>query len=173
MVTNFELKNVKIIEGDITTYGGDAIVNAANEYLAPGGGVCGAIFDAAGYRKLEKACEELHGCAVGKAKITNGFNLKARYIIHAVGPHYFSDENPEQLLESVYESCFKIALEKNIKSIAFPSISTGIFMFPLEKAVPIAMKVIKKYAPKFDEICVYCFGNRTYKAYLNCIQDKI
>ncbi len=167
-----EFDNIKIIKGDITTFCGGAIVNAANEYLAPGGGVCGAIFNAAGYRKLEKACEELHGCEVGNAKITSGFNLKADYIIHAVGPHYFYNENPEQLLEFVYESCFKIALEKGIRSIAFPSISTGIYMFPIDKAIPIAMNVIKKNAPNFDEICVYCFGNNnTYNKYLRYVEE--
>lgn len=159
--------NIHIVKGDVSTFEGDAVVNAANKYLAAGAGVCGAIFAKAGYKELQNECAKIGGCPVGKAVITNGYNLSSKYIIHAVGPHYLHDEYPEKLLESVYEYCFKIALEKGIKTIAFPSISTGIFRFPIEKAAPIALKVIKKYSKKFESIYVYCYGddNRTYSVY--------
>lgn len=165
---NGEYGNIHIVKGDVSTFVGDAVVNAANKYLAPGAGVCGAIFDRAGYRELQNECMRIGGCEVGNAVITNGYNLKANYIIHAVGPHYLHDEYPDKLLESVYENVFKVAIKHNIKSIALPSISTGIFKFPLERAVPIALKVIKKYADKMDDIYVYCYGkdDSTYDAYI-------
>lgn len=166
---NFEFENIHIVKGDVSTFSGDAVVNAANKYLAPGAGVCGAIFDRAGYRELQNECLQIGGCEVGNAVITNGYKLKANYIIHAVGPHYLHDEYPEKLLESVYENVFKVAIKHNIKSIALPSISTGIFRFPLEKAVPLAIKVIKKYSKKFEDIYVYCYDkdDATYNAYIN------
>lgn len=162
-----EYGNIHIVKGDISTFAGDAVVNAANKYLAPGSGVCGAIFNKAGYLELQNECAKIGGCEVGNAVITNGYNLKANYIIHAVGPYYLRDQHPEELLESVYENIFKVAIEHKIKSIALPSISTGIFSFPLQKAVPIALKVIKKYADKMDDIYVYCYDKdgSTYDAY--------
>ena len=162
------LYNIHIVKGDVSTFIGDAVVNAANKYLAPGAGVCGAIFNRAGYRELQLECNRIGGCEVGNAVITNGYNLKAKYIIHAVGPHYLHEEYPEKLLESVYENVFKVAIKNNIKTIALPSISTGIFKFPIEKAVPIALKVMKKYSSKMDDIYVYCFGpdNTTYDTYM-------
>ena len=164
-----EYGNIHIVKGDVTTFVGDAVVNAANKYLAPGAGVCGAIFEKAGYRELQNECMQLGGCEVGNAVITNGHKLKANYIIHAVGPHYLHDQYPEKLLESVYENVFKVAIKHNIKSIALPSISTGIFRFPLERAVPIALKVMKKYANKMDDIYVYCFDrdDTTYNTYID------
>lgn len=165
---NNRYSNIHIVKGDVSTFAGDAVVNAANKYLAPGAGVCGAIFDKAGYRELQNECSRIGGCEIGNAVITNGYNLKANYIIHAVGPHYFRDEYPEKLLESVYENVFKVAIKNNIKSIAIPSISTGIFRFPVEKAVPIALSVIKKYADMMDDIYIYCFDkdNLTYEKYI-------
>ena len=107
--------NVHIVKGDVSTFSGDAVVNAANKYLAPGAGVCGAIFEKAGYRELQNECMKIGGCDVGNAVITKGFNLKSDYIIHAVGPHYLRDKSPEKLLENVYENVFRVALENKIK----------------------------------------------------------
>lgn len=166
---NGEYENIHVVKGDITTFTGEAIVNSANKYLAPGAGVCGAIFDKAGYRELQNECARIGGCEVGNAVITNGYKLKANYIIHAVGPRYLHDQYPEKLLESVYENIFKIAISYNIKTIALPSISTGIYKFPLERAVPIALKVMKKYSSKMEDIYIYCFDkdDTTYKVYIN------
>lgn len=164
---NDEYKNIRIVKGDVSTFVGDAVVNAANKYLAAGAGVCGAIFDRAGYRELQNECNRIGGCEVGNAVITNGYKLKATYIIHAVGPHYLHDEYPEKLLESVYENIFRVAIKNNVKSIALPSISTGIFCFPLEKAVPIAIKVIKKYMDRMDDVYVYCYDDVTYQTYVS------
>ena len=166
---NGEYENIHVVKGDITTFTGEAIVNSANKYLAPGAGVCGAIFDKAGYRELQNECARIGRCEVGNAVITNGYKLKANYIIHAVGPRYLHDQYPEKLLESVYENIFKIAISYNIKTIALPSISTGIYKFPLERAVPIALKVMKKYSSKMEDIYIYCFDkdDTTYKVYIN------
>lgn len=150
--------NVHIIVGDVSTFRGDAVVNAANKYLAPGAGVCGAIFDRAGYDSLLEECRKIGECEVGNAVITNGYKLDAQYIIHAVGPHYLHDLYPEDLLKKLYKNIFELAIKHNIKSIALPSISTGAFKFPIEKAVKIASKVIKKYSINFDNIYIYCLS---------------
>ena len=163
-------ENIHIVRGDITTFQGDAIVNAANRHLEPGAGVCGAVFDVAGYDKLLKACREIGGCDIGKAVLTKGFDLKAKYIIHAVGPRYDIDRNPERLLSSVYESSFDVAIRNGIKTIAFPSISTGIYKFPKELAVPIALKEMFKKAPIMDDIYVYCFDDSTYNSYISTFE---
>jgi len=157
--------NIHIVRGDVSTFRGDAVVNAANQKLAPGSGVCGAIFKGAGYNTLLKECQSIGGCPVGNAVITKGFNLPAKYIIHAVGPNYEVDRNPERLLANVYASCFDIALRYQIKTIAFPSISTGIFKFPKDLAAPIALKEIFKRAAYMNEIYVYCFDDETYEIY--------
>lgn len=166
---DYDYKNIHIIKGDITTFIGDAIVNTANKYLAPSSGLCGDIFDKAGYKELQSECKKIGGCEVGNATITNGYKLNAKYIIHAVVPHYLRDQSPEKLLELTYKNVFKVAFENNIKSIAFPSISIGIFKFPLEKAVRIALNVMEKYMNKIDDIYIYCFeyDDITYNAYID------
>lgn len=135
---------ITIIKGDITLIDAEAIVNAANRTLLGGGGVDGAIHKAAGGGLLEE-CRLLGGCKTGEAKITGGYNLKARYVIHTVGPVWSGGANDEhELLASCYRSCMRIAKEKKISSLAFPAISTGIYGFPAEQAAFIAVTELKR-----------------------------
>lgn len=130
---------MRVVEGDITTLAVDAIVNAANAQLIPGGGVCGAIHRAAG-PELAEACRRLGGCAVGDAKITGGFRLKARHVIHAVGPVWQGgDAGEDELLASCYRRSLELAAEHGLRSVAFPAISTGVYGFPPERAAPLAV----------------------------------
>ena len=136
---------LEIFQGDITTLDVDAIVNAANKQLEPGGGVCGAIHNAAG-RELARACRALGGCPTGEARITPGFDLTARHVIHAVGPVWQGGEaGEESLLEGAYRSSLELAKEKGLASIAFPAISTGIFGFPLDRATEIAVATCRAH----------------------------
>ena len=159
--------NIKIVRGDLTTYTGDAIVNAANKYLAPGGGVCGAIYRGAGYKELDEVCRRKGEQKIGSATLTSGFNLPAKYIIHAVGPRYDYDRNPERLLADAYRNSLEVAKENNVKSIAFPSISTGIYNFPINLACPIALREIMNYAKDMKEIVIYCYEESTYYTYVD------
>ena len=122
----FEIINGNIIKADV-----DAIVNAANNQLLYGDGLCGAIFEAAGFDALQEECELYEYCETGKAIITHGYDLKAKHIIHAVGPIYFNSNNPSEELKSAYLSSLKLADENTLKTIAFPCISTGYFGYPL------------------------------------------
>ena len=144
---------------DITKIGSkaDAIVNAANESLLGGGGVDGAIHRAAGPALL-KECITLHGCKPGEAKATKAYNLDNKYIIHTVGPRYYSDPHPKQTLANCYLNCLKLADSLNLESIAFPSISTGAFAYPIEEAAKIAANIICTYQPKSLKrvyMCIY------------------
>lgn len=149
--------------GDITKAETTAIVNAANTSLLGGGGVDGAIHRAAGPELLAE-CRELHGCKTGEARLTKGYRLKARYVIHTPGP-YYSDghHNEAALLESCYRSCLELALKHKIKDLSFPSISTGIYRFPLKEAAAIAVKTISHY-PQL-EVTMVCFDEKTKSAY--------
>jgi len=139
---------VDIIQADITEVKADAIVNAANRTLLGGGGVDGAIHRAAG-PDLVKECAALGGCETGKAKITKGYNLPAKFVIHAVGPVWYGGKNNEEkLLADCYTNCLLLAKEKRLKSIAFPSISTGAYRFPIELACPIALITVKSFLDK-------------------------
>lgn len=159
--------------GDITKVKADAIVNAANTSLLGGGGVDGAIHRAAG-PKLLLECLTLHGCKTGQAKITKGYRLPAKYIIHTPGPVWNGGgNNEEQLLKNCYENCLNLAVEYGCKTVAFPSISTGIYRFPLEKASVIAAETIQNFLilhPDMD-VQMVCFNQRTFHYYEKALED--
>lgn len=145
---------LELTGGDIVKQDVDVVVNAANRYLADGSGVAGAIFKAAGRSELDEACKPYGGCPVGEARITPGFKLKAHHIIHAVGPK-FGDYRPEKadlLLVGAYRSSLELVTKNKLQSIAFPSLSTGIFGFPPERAAPLALKTIIDYLRDHQEI---------------------
>lgn len=154
---------IKIIKGDITRLSYDAIVNAANSSLLGGGGVDGAIHHAAGPELLDE-CRTLNGCKTGKAKITKGYKLPARFVIHTVGPVYYSHTptEAEALLTSCYENSLNIAKENSIKTIAFPLISAGVYMYPKPEAIKVAIETMKKYKNDFDEITLVLFGDSEF-----------
>jgi O-acetyl-ADP-ribose deacetylase (regulator of RNase III) len=155
---------IDIVEGDITRLDVDAIVNAANTLLAPGGGVCGAIHRAAG-PELAEACAKLGGCDTGEAKITPGFRLPARYVIHAVGPVWGGGERGEdRLLANCYRNSLKLAVEQGLASIAFPAISTGIYGFPPARAAHIAVTTVLaglRSEPSLRHAVLCCFGQES------------
>jgi O-acetyl-ADP-ribose deacetylase (regulator of RNase III) len=144
-----KIKNSIIIikKGDITNQKTEAIVNAANNRLSPGGGVSGAIHRAAG-KKLWEECKTLHGCETGEAKITKGYNLKANYVIHTVGPVFSGSNKDKKDLKSCYNNCLQLAYNKKINSISFPAISTGIFKYPIKDAALIALQNVKDWLQK-------------------------
>ncbi|HED07491.1 MAG TPA: O-acetyl-ADP-ribose deacetylase [Ignavibacteria bacterium] len=162
------MNRIELYKGDITKLKVDAIVNAANTSLLGGGGVDGAIHRAAGKELLEE-CKTLNGCPTGEAKITKGYNLPAKYVIHTVGPVWNGGKhNEEKLLASCYKNSLKLAIENKIKSIAFPAISTGVYRFPLELATKIAIGEVKDFLSNndtFEKIIFVCFDERTYNSY--------
>lgn len=138
--------SLHLIQCDITTLRVDAIVNAANNRLAPGSGVCGAIFRAAGHQKLHAACRAIGGCPTGQAVLTDGFDLPARYVIHTVGPIWQGGGHGEkELLHSCYENALTLAAQQGCKSIAFPLISSGIYGYPREQALHVAVSAIQTF----------------------------
>ncbi len=166
---------LEIITGDITEQDVDAIVNAANCSLLGGGGVDGAIHRAAGPELLAE-CRTLHGCETGKAKITKGYRLKARYVIHTPGPVWHGGGHGEEaLLASCYRSCMALAAENGCKTVDFPSISTGVYHFPLEKASRIAVDTItaclEEY-PAIERVRMVCFNQHTQRFYQAALEAR-
>ena len=167
---------IELVMGDITRQRVDAIVNAANSSLLAGGGVCGAIHRVAG-PELEDACRAIGGCPTGQARITPGFRLPARFVIHAVGPVWRGGGNGEDdLLGSAYRSSMELAHERGLRSIAFPSISTGIYGFPVERAARIAVRELHAAAERFPEITtvrIVAFGEPTWQAFQRAMEELI
>lgn len=167
---------ILVKQGDITKVEADAVVNAANKDLAPGGGVAGAIHRTGG-EGLTKECEKLGGCRTGEAKITQGYNLPASYVIHTVGPVYGQEEGKEkQLLESCYKESLKLAEKYDLKSIAFPAISTGAFGYPKQEAFRIAVETVKDYldnkASSLKEVIFVGFTPEDAELYKSILKEN-
>jgi O-acetyl-ADP-ribose deacetylase (regulator of RNase III) len=162
------MARLRAIQVDITTLRVDAIVNAANSSLLGGGGVDGVIHRAAGPELLAE-CRMLNGCLTGEAKITKGYRLPARYVIHAVGPIWKGgDQNESELLASCYNQSLKLAVEYQLQTIAFPSISTGIYGFPIDLASQIAVQVVREYLSQpasIQEVTFCCFSKQDLEIY--------
>jgi O-acetyl-ADP-ribose deacetylase (regulator of RNase III) len=169
-----ELSRLEITQGDITECVVDAIVNAANSSLLGGGGVDGAIHRAAG-PKLYAECQKLGGCDTGKAKLTKGYNLPSKHVIHTVGPIWHGGaENEEALLADCYRSSFRLAREHDVRTIAFPSISTGAYGFPLQRASIIAMREISSELvsnASLRKVLVVCYDSRTFQTYCASLKE--
>lgn len=166
MVT--EMHNITVYEGDITKLSVDAIVNAANKSLLGGGGVDGAIHRAAGPQLLEE-CRTLHGCNTGEAKITKGYNLPAKYVIHTVGPIYSGRKGDATDLANCYKNSLSLAKENDIHSIAFSAVSTGVYGYPIEDATKIAVSTVKEWLEENREYSLHvvfcCFGSKLTEVY--------
>ena len=170
--------HIQTIQGDITKITNvEAIVNAANNSLLGGGGVDGAIHRAAG-SELLKECRTLHGCETGEAKITGAYNLPCKYVIHTVGPIWRGGNRGEaKLLANAYRNSLKVAVDHGIRSIAFPSISTGVYSYPLEQAAEIAVKTVMEFCEmhkdQIDTVYFVLFDANTLRAYDHAISRKI
>lgn len=169
--------NINILKGDITKLKVDAIVNAANRSLLGGGGVDGAIHRAAG-KELLAECRNLHGCNTGEAKITKGYNLPAKYVIHTVGPVWHGGNAGEaELLKNCYKNSLRIAMDQDMKSVAFPAISTGVYGYPKDQAAEIAVNTILEYTSgKVSddfEVWLVAFDSETEKLYHSALADVI
>ncbi len=159
---------IEIVEGDITTQRVEAVVNAANTSLLGGGGVDGAIHRAAGPRLLAET-RQIGGCPTGQAKVSRGYDLPAKYVIHTVGPVWRGGRKSEdKLLADCYRNSFAAARKLGVKSVAFPSISTGAYGFPLERATEIALRETAKFLetdPFLNKVVFVCFGDEAYETY--------
>jgi O-acetyl-ADP-ribose deacetylase (regulator of RNase III) len=164
---------IEVIKADITTLAVDAIVNAANESLLGGGGVDGAIHNAAGPKLLEE-CRAIGGCPTGEARLTRGYNLPAKYVIHTVGPVWRGgNAGEDELLAACYRHSLSLALRERIRSIAFPAISTGIYGFPVDRAAAIAAEETHRFLetyPEFDRVIFCCFSEESKRAYSQAVE---
>ncbi|HEY1649531.1 MAG TPA: O-acetyl-ADP-ribose deacetylase [Terracidiphilus sp.] len=169
------MNRISVVKTDITTLAMDAIVNAANESLLGGGGVDGAIHRAAGPELLAE-CRTLGGCPTGQAKLTRGYRLPAKHVIHTVGPVWSGGgRNEPELLAGCYRSCFQIGREHGLKTLAFPAISCGIYRFPIERAVEIAVRETRAELSANDaieKVIFACFGDEIHEAYLRALDGR-
>ncbi len=167
-------ERIQAVEGDITKQRVDAIVNAANSTLLGGGGVDGAIHRRAG-RKLLEECRGLGGCPTGEARLTGGYDLSARWILHTVGPVWRDGHHREdELLASCYRSCFALAAEHGIQSLAFPAISTGVYGFPFERAARIALRETRRFLAAnttVEKVVFVCFGSAAYLEFRRVLEE--
>ena len=167
------MSRIEIVECDITSLEVEAIVNAANSSLLGGGGVDGAIHRAAG-KELVEYCRTLNGCKTGNAKISPGFKLKARYVIHTVGPVWNGGKDKEdELLSACYRNSLMLAVENNIRSVAFPAISTGVYRFPAERAAKIAITEVRNFIDSnkaVQKIIFTCFDQRNFSIYSDLLK---
>lgn len=170
------LPKISLIKADITTLTVDAIVNAANIYLLGGGGVDGAIHCAAGPELLSE-CRLLDGCKVGEAKITKGYKLPAKFVIHTVGPRWSGGGRGEaELLASCYQNAIQLAANNGITNLAFPSISTGVYSYPIALAAQVALATIAKYIqqhPSIESVTICCYSKEDLAVYTNIIQQEL
>lgn len=168
------MNRLQITQGDITTLAVDAIVNAANSSLLGGGGVDGAIHRAAGPGLLAE-CRTLGGCPTGEARITGGYNLPAKYVIHTVGPVWRGGQhNEDELLARCYRNSLALAVEHGVKSISFPGISTGVYGFPVPRACRIALRTIRDFLEQdttLERVVAVCFSRADYQEYLAAYQE--
>lgn len=167
-------ERIEVVKGDITLIDADVIVNAANTTLLGGGGVDGAIHRAAGPGLLEE-CRTLNGCETGKAKITRGYNLKAKYVIHTVGPVWHGGhENEHELLASCYSNSLELAEEYKVKTLAFPGISAGVYRFPKDQAAFIAVSEVKRFLSKHQypaRVIFVAFDDTNFELYRQHLEE--
>jgi O-acetyl-ADP-ribose deacetylase (regulator of RNase III) len=168
-------QRIHVVRGDITELTVDAIVNAANSSLLAGGGVCGAIHDAAG-PELEEECSRLGGCPTGEARLTRGYRLPARYVIHTVGPVWYGGNYDEaEQLASCYRNSLQLASDHGLETIAFPAISTGIFGYPLEDATRIAVREVRGFLAENEkpaQVQFVCWSDKSYQTYSQVMGEE-
>lgn len=170
------LSRIEIVEGDITRLAVDAIVNAANTTLLGGGGVDGAIHRAAGPQLLAE-CRTLGGCPTGQARLTRGYNLPARHVIHAVGPVWRDGRHgEEELLAACYRNSLALAAQHDLRTVAFPSISTGAYGFPMDRAARIALREVRSFLqthPVPEKVLLVCFGKAALEIHLQALREMV